>query len=122
MEALKGYSIQKDAHKTAPHGAAHIWVSQAQMIVLRAFMATVEKFHRQNPHLEYDLIKGPLFVNKRLGKYKSGKKTLDTSIISELADVGHLTAYDFRRMYATYVGSSKSLIFRQYGALAASHR
>ena len=92
------------------------------MIVLRAFMAIVEKYHRQNPHLAYNPTKGPLFVNKNLERYKSGKKTLDTSIISELAGVGHLSPYDFRRMYATYVGSSKSLIFRQYGALAASHR
>lgn len=92
------------------------------MIALRAYKAVVDKFHDQNPQLVFDALNGPLFVNKKMTKYKSGKRTLDTSIISELASVGHLTAYDFRRIYCTYVGSSKSLILRQYGALAASHR
>lgn len=92
------------------------------MIVLRAYIAVVDKFHDQNPNLVYDTIKGPLFVNQQLQKYKTEKRTLDTSIISEIGNVGHLTPYDFRRMYATYVGSSKSLILRQYGALAACHR
>ena len=92
------------------------------MTVLRAYMALVEKYHRQNPHLVYNLTKGPLFVNKNLERYKTEKRTLDTSIISELAGTGHLTAYDFRRMYSTYVGSSTSHIFQQYGAIAASHR
>lgn len=91
------------------------------MIVLRAYMALVEKYVSQNPGLVYE-INGPLFVNQRMGQYKGDKRTLQTSLISELGNVGHLTPVDFRRMYATYVGSSKSLILRQYGALAASHR
>ena len=92
------------------------------MIVIRAYIAVVNKFREQNPNLAYDAINGPLFVNQRMLKYKTEKRTLDTSFISEVANVGHLTAYDFRRMYATYVGSSNSLILRQYGAIAASHR
>ena len=92
------------------------------MIALRAYMAVVEKYASQNPHLAFDPINGPMFVNKKLSKYKSEKKTLDTSLISALGCAGHLTPYDFRRMYSTYVGSSKSNILRQYGALAASHR
>ena len=92
------------------------------MIVLRAYNTLVEKYASQNPHLPPQSINGPMFVNQNLGQYKGEKKTLETGFISKLANVGHLKPYDFRRMYATYVGSSKSLILRQYGALAASHR
>lgn len=91
------------------------------MTVLRAYDVVVEKYVSQNSHLTYD-INGPMFVNHKLKQYKGDKKTLETSFISQLANVGHLKPHDFRRMYATYVGSSKSLILRQYGALAASHR
>ena len=91
------------------------------MLVLRAYIAVVEKYVEQNPTLSYDL-NGPLFVNQKMDKFKSTKRTLDTSLISELGNVAYLKPYDFRRMWATYVGSSKNLLLRQLGALAASHR
>ena len=91
------------------------------MLVLRAYMTLVDKYSEQNPNLVYD-IEGPLFVNSHLTKYKTAHRTLNTSFVSEAAGVGHLMAYDFRRMWATYVGSSKSNMLRQFGALAASHR
>ena len=92
------------------------------MVALRAYMAVVDKYASQNPQLAFDPIYGPMFVNKKLEKYKSEKKTLNTSFISDLGNAGHLTPYDFRRMFSTYVGSSKSNLLRQYGAIAASHR
>ena len=91
------------------------------MLALQAYDAVVEKYVSQNPHLTYH-ISGPMFVNKHLDKYKGDKKTLDTSIISKLANIGHLKPHDFRRMYATYVGSSTSHLLRQYSAMAAAHR
>ncbi len=91
------------------------------MLVLRAYIALREKYVEQNPTLSYDL-NGPLFINQKMEKFKSTKRTLDTSLISELGNVAHLKPYDFRRMWATYVGSSKNLLLRQLGALAASHR
>ena len=91
------------------------------MLVIRAYIAIVEKFVEQNPHLSYD-IDGPLFVNQKLKKYKDQKKILDTSFISEIAEVARIKAYDIRRMYATYVGNSKNLILRHYFAIASSHR
>ena len=91
------------------------------MCVLRAYIAIVEKYVEQNPHLEYDP-DGPLFVNSKMNKFKDHKKTLDTGFIAEIAEVARLKPHDFRRMYATYVGNSKSLILRQYSAIAASHR
>ena len=91
------------------------------MLVIRAYIAIVEKFEEQNPHLKYDA-DGPLFVNQLLTKFKDNKRVLDTSFISEIAEVDRIKSYDFRRMYASYVGNSKSLILRQYFAIAASHR
>ena len=75
----------------------------------------------QKPHSSYD-IDGPLFVNQRMRKFKDQKRVLDTGFISEIAEVAQIKANDFRRMYATYVGNSKSLILRKYFAIAASHR
>ena len=88
--------------------------------MLRAYMTIVETF-AEHHHLSYD-INGPLFVNQKLKKFKDSKKTLDTSFIAEIAEVAHIKAYDSRRMYATYVGNSKSMILRQYFAIASSHR
>ena len=90
------------------------------MLVNRAYMSIAQKFAEQN-HLTYD-IDGPLFVNQKMKKFKDQKKTLDTGFISEIAEVARIKAYDFRRMYATYVGNSKSMILRQYFAIASSHR
>ena len=91
------------------------------MLVIRAYIAIVEKYVEQNPHLSYDM-DGPLFVNQRMRKFKDQKRVLDTGFISEIAEVAQIKAYDFRRMYASYVGNSKSLILRKYFAIAASHR
>ena len=55
-------------------------------------------------------------------KFKDQKRVLDTGFLSEIAEVAQIKAYDFRRMYASYVGNSKSLILRKYFAIAASHR
>ena len=91
------------------------------MLVIRAYIAIVEKYVEQNPHLSYD-IDGPLFVNQKMKKFKDQKRVLDTGFISEIAEVARIKPYDFRRMYASYVGNSKSLILRQYFAIASSHR
>lgn len=96
-------------------------MNQAQMVLIRAYITIVEKYVEQNPNLSYD-IEGPLFVNKNMGKFKDNKRTLDTSFVSEIALIASVKPHDFRRMYATYVGNSKSLILRQYAAIAASHR
>ena len=98
-----------------------LWVNQAAMLLIRAYISIVEKYVEQNPHLSYD-IDGPLFVNQKLKKYKDQKKILDTSFISEIAEVARIKAHDIRRMYATYVGNSKSMILRSYFAIASSHR
>ncbi len=90
------------------------------MLVIRAYMAIVEKYAEQHG-LSYDA-DGPLFVNQKLKKFKDAKKTLDTGFLAEIAEVARIKAYDFRRMYASYVGNSKSLILRQYFAIASSHR
>ena len=88
---------------------------------MRAYIACVEKYAEQNPQLDYDEM-GPLFVNQRLKKFKDSKRTLDFTFISELAEVAQVKPHDIRRMYATYVGNSRSLILRQYFAIASSHR
>ena len=135
-EALKGYSIQTEAHKTVGRtslkicydvrtvislGTSYLWINQGQMLVIRAYMVLVEKFAEQHPNLVY-AVEGPLFVNQKMEKFKTEKRPLNTAFVSKIIDVGHLTPYDFRRMFATYVGSSTSNILRQYGAFAASHR
>ena len=89
------------------------------MLVIRAYIAIVEKYVEQNPHLSYDM-DGPLFVNQRMRKFKDQKRVLDTGFISEIAEVAQIKANDFRRMYAIYLGNSKSLILRKYFAIAAS--
>ena len=73
----------------------------------------------QNPHSSYD-IDGPLFVNQRMRKFKDQKRVLDTGFISKIAEVAQIKANDFRRMYAIYLGNSKSLFLRKYFAIAAS--
>ena len=89
--------------------------------MIRAYLAIVDKYVEQNPHLDY-AEGGPLFVNQKLEKFKDSKRTLNTTFISEIAEVAHVKPHDIRRMYATYVGNSKSLILRQYFAIASSHR
>ena len=88
--------------------------------MIRAYITIVEKYAEQH-NLSYD-IDGPLFVNQKMRKFKDQKRVLDTGFISEIAEVARIKAYDFRRMYASYVGNSKSLILRQYFAIASSHR
>ena len=90
-------------------------------MTIRAYITIVEKYVEQNPNLSYDM-DGPLFVNQYMRKFKDQKRVLDTGFISEIAEVSRIKAYDFRRMYASYVGNSKSLILRQYFAIASSHR
>ena len=78
-------------------------------MTIRAYITIVEKYVEQNPNLSYDM-DGPLFVNQYMRKFKDQKRVLDTGFISEIAEVARIKAYDFRRMYASYVGNSKSLI------------
>ena len=88
------------------------------MLVIWANIAIVEKYEVQNPHLKCDVDR-LLFVNQKLEKFKD-KRVLYTGFLSEIAEVDRIKSYDFRQMYASYIDNLKSLILRQYFAIAAS--
>ena len=76
--------------------------------MIRAYIAIVEKYEEQNPHLKYD-VDGLLFVNQKLEKFKDNR-VLYSGFLSEIAEVDRIKSYDFRHMYASNIGNSKSLI------------
>lgn len=83
-------------------------------------MAIAKKFAKSKG-LTYNK-RGPLFVNSKMKHFIDGSRSLNWFLASEIAGVSKLTSHVPRKMFATYVGSSPSLILRQCGALAASHR
>ena len=100
--------------------SAFVWLSQGQMVLIKAYMAIVEKYVEQNPQYTYPT-NGPLFVNQYLRQFFN-KGNLDFSIMAEISGVNKFGAHNPRRMFASYVGVSKSIILQQAGALASNHR
>ena len=90
------------------------------MSLLEAYIAIVENYAAANK-LSYPMT-GPVFVNKYLRQYKPSKKVLDWSLVEDIGDLRKFHSHNPRKMFATYIGVSKSLILRQAGALAACHR
>ena len=90
------------------------------MVLIKAYMAIVDKYVEHNPKYSYPT-NGPLFVNQFLRQFFS-HGNLDFSIMAEISGVNKFGAHNPRRMFASYVGVSKSIILQQAGALAANHR
>ena len=89
-------------------------------MLIKAYIALVETYVEHNPEYTYPT-NGPLFVNQYLRQFFH-KGNLDFSIMAEVSGVNKFGAHNPRRMFASYVGVSKSLILRQAGALASNHR
>ncbi len=116
---LKGILVEKVYHKTALGGSAKLWLSKTDITRLECYMACVKKYSR-SINKEYK-IDGPIFVNKDMNPWSSGKRQPDYGLWCKICNIFKFHSHMTRKMFGSFAASHRNLLVRELAAMAASH-
>ena len=120
-QLLTGIIVTVHAHKTGFKGAAQVWCSSMDDVLLRCLIEVTMRYAKQIGK-EYPL-SSPIFVNKNLDPFRStrGKRVVNFGRYAKIAGVARYKSHDSRHVWSDALADQHDLIFREAVAMAANH-